>query len=199
MLQNFLAEVTFSREQLAKMITSRAMQVLIISLISMLTCQLLKFIIYSIKDRTFRWELLMSTGGFPSSHTSFCIALDISLGMIQWYTEGKLDWSFTVAVVFSMIVIHDATGVRLEASKHARILNRLAENLTEEEKKELGYGKKGKLKEMLGHKIREVMGGIVVGTIIGVIGAVIIITTQSNEIEPAKEAALCFNSLINLL
>ena len=200
MLQGiFLAEVTpITREQLSALITSRAMQVLIISLISMLACQVLKFIFYSIKDKSFRWELLISTGGFPSSHTAFCIALDISLGMIQWYTEGRLDWSFTVAVVFSMIVIHDASGVRLEASKHARILNRLAENLTEEEREELGYGKKGKLKEMLGHKIREVMGGILVGTIIGIVGALIVISTQSNDINQTANAVEVARALLNI-
>ena len=122
-----------TRQDLANIVTSRAMQVLLISVISMLTAQILKVIFYSIKDKRPRFELFISTGGFPSSHTAFCIALDISLGMIQWYTENKLDWSFTVAVVFSAIVIHDATGVRLEASKHAKILNRIAENLTEEE------------------------------------------------------------------
>ena len=187
----FLVEPSLpTRQDISNIITSRAMQVLIISVISMLTAQILKVIFYSIKDKRPRFELFISTGGFPSSHTAFCIALDISLGMIQWYTENKLDWSFTVAVVFSAIVIHDATGVRLEASKHARILNRIAENLTEEEKKELGYGKKGHLKEMLGHRTREVLGGVAVGTIIGVIGAIIVMRTQSSAIDVEKTANL---------
>ena len=192
----FLVEPSLpTRQDISNIITSRAMQVLIISVISMLTAQILKVIFYSIKDKRPRFELFISTGGFPSSHTAFCIALDISLGMIQWYTENKLDWSFTVAVVFSAIVIHDATGVRLEASKHARILNRIAENLTEEEKKELGYGKKGHLKEMLGHRTREVLGGVAVGTIIGVIGAIIVMRTQSSAID-VKETVNLINMLI---
>lgn len=192
----FLVEPSLpTRQDISNIITSRAMQVLIISVISMLTAQILKVIFYSIKDKRPRFELFISTGGFPSSHTAFCIALDISLGMIQWYTENKLDWSFTVAVVFSAIVIHDATGVRLEASKHARILNRIAENLTEEEKKELGYGKKGHLKEMLGHRTREVLGGVAVGTIIGVIGAIIVMRTQPSAID-VKETVNLINMLI---
>ncbi|MBQ9448799.1 MAG: divergent PAP2 family protein [Acholeplasmatales bacterium] len=185
-----------TRQDLANIVTSRAMQVLLISVISMLTAQILKVIFYSIKDKRPRFELFISTGGFPSSHTAFCIALDISLGMIQWYTENKLDWSFTVAVVFSAIVIHDATGVRLEASKHAKILNRIAENLTEEEKKELGYGKKGHLKEMLGHRTREVLGGAVVGTIIGMIGALLVIRTQANPVATPEATANIINMLL---
>ncbi len=156
--------------ELKKIVTTRAMQVLIISIISMLLAQLIKFVFYSIRYKKPCWRLLISTGGFPSSHTSFCIALCISLGMFQWREMESLDWSFAVAVVFSGITIHDAYGVRFEASKHAIILNNLTEDLTDEERKELGFGKKGKLKEMLGHKINEVLGGVIVGIAVGVAG-----------------------------
>ena len=156
--------------ELRKIVTTRAMQVLVISIISMLLAQLIKFIIYSIRYKKPYWRLLVSTGGFPSSHTSFCIALCISLGMFQWREMESLDWSFAVAVVFSGITIHDAYGVRFEASKHAIILNNLTEDLTDEERQELGFGKKGRLKEMLGHKITEVLGGIIVGLIVGIAG-----------------------------
>ena len=156
--------------ELKNLVTTRAMQILIISIISMLLAQLIKFVVYSIRYKKPVWRLLVSTGGFPSSHTSFCIALCISLGMFQWKELNSLDWSFAVAVVFSAITIHDAFGVRLEASKHAIILNNLVEDLTEEERQELGFGKKGKLKEMLGHKINEVLGGIIVGVAVGIAG-----------------------------
>lgn len=158
-----------------RLISAKAFQVLIISLSAMFMAQIIKFIIYSIRTKKSQWRMLISTGGMPSSHTAFVIALTISLGMIQFRTgSGTIDWSFTVAVVFSCIVIHDAMGVRLEASKHAKILNRLAEYMTEEEKQEIGYGKKGVLKEMLGHKGSEVIGGVIVGVIVGLIGFFIV-------------------------
>lgn len=160
-----------SDDNISNLVTIRAIQILIISLISLLTAQMFKFVLYSIKENKFKWKLLYSTGGFPSSHSSFCVALVITLGMFQWHDlNGTLDWSFVVAVVFAIIVIHDAMGVRLEASKHAVILNRIASNLTDEEKESLGFGKNGKLKEMLGHKATEVLGGIILGVIIGLIG-----------------------------
>lgn len=163
-------------ESLQDIISLRAMQILIICFVSMVLCQFLKFIIHSIKDKKPQWKLLISTGGFPSSHSALCVTLCIALGMFQWHDlEGKLDWSFAVAVVISVIVVHDAMGVRLEASKHAKILNNLAADMTEEEKQELGFGKKGKLKEMLGHKGLEVLGGIVVGIIVGLIGFIIFV------------------------
>lgn len=163
-------------EKLYSLITLRAMQILIISIFSMLLCQLLKFMISSIRMKKPQWRLLISTGGFPSSHSSLCVAMCITLGMFQWHDlDGKLDWSFAVAVIISVIVVHDAMGVRLEASKHAKILNNLAADMSEEEKKELGYGKKGKLKEMLGHKGLEVVGGVILGIIVGLIGFLIFV------------------------
>jgi acid phosphatase family membrane protein YuiD len=139
----------------------------------MVLCQTAKFVIYSVKFKKPVWYYLISTGGFPSSHSSLCVALCVSLGLFQYNDLGSLDWSFCVAVVFSMIVLHDAMGVRLEASKHAKILNNLTSEMTCQERIELGFGEKGSLKEMLGHRAIEVLGGFTLGVIIGVIGFLI--------------------------
>ena len=93
--------------------------------------------------------------------------------LFQLHDTGMLDWSFCVALIFSIIVIHDAMGVRLEASKHAKILNNLTSEMTVEEKRTIGFGKKGFLKEMLGHKSFEVAGGIFIGVLSAIIGFVI--------------------------
>ena len=94
--------------------------------------------------------------------------------MLQFHDENQLSWAFAVAVVVSSVIMYDAMGVRLEASKHARILNRLADELTEEEIQEY-YGKKGKLKEMLGHRGIEVLVGGLLGAGIGFAGFGIIL------------------------
>lgn len=151
----------------------RVIEILGISLFALFLCQLAKFIIYSIINKKPMWYYMISTGGFPSSHSSFCVSLCVTLGLFQYNDIGGLDWSFPVAVVFSMIVLHDAMGVRLEASKHAKILNNLASDMTYEEKLELGYGEKGSLKEMLGHRAIEVLGGIIMGIIVGILGFII--------------------------
>ena len=145
-------------------------EVILISLISMLLCQLLKCIIFSIIRKSPQWHLLISTGGFPSSHSSFVVTLTIVLGMYQVLKYDALDWSFAVSFVFALIIIHDAMGVRLEASKHAKILNNMTSDMSHEEKRDLGFGKKGELKEMLGHRGFEVFGGVIVGIIVAIIG-----------------------------
>lgn len=159
---------------LTKNVEKCVIEIIILSLISMFLCQLLKFIIFSIIRKSPEWKLLISTGGFPSSHSSFVVTLTITLGLYQYFNFGSLDWSFAASIVFSLIIIHDAMGVRLEASKHAVILNNMAQDMTPEEKKDLGFGKKGELKEMLGHRGFEVIGGILVGIIVAIIGYLIL-------------------------
>ena len=156
-----------------KLINDRVIQTIIICLVSMFFCQILKFIIICIRTKEINWKILYSTGGFPSSHSGLCMSLVTSLFLFQMHDSGSLDWSFAVALVFSIIVLHDAMGVRLEASKHAKILNNLTSDMTVEEKQTIGFGKKGFLKEMLGHKSFEVAGGIFFGILIGVIGFII--------------------------
>lgn len=152
-----------------QLMTTRAMQIIICCLIAMFSAQLIKVILYSIKNRKFEYKMFVTTGGLPSSHSSLCVCLCAILGMLQYHDEGQLTWAFAVAVVVSMVVMYDAMGVRLEASKHAKILNRLSDEIPEDEKPTL-YGKKGKLKEMLGHRGLEVFAGAMLGAGVGFAG-----------------------------
>ncbi len=163
-------------EELINLVNQRALQIIWLCVISMCTCQLIKFIILSIKNKKLEWRAIFTTGGFPSSHSSLCMTLVTSLFLFQMHDlEARIDWSFAVAVVLAMITIHDAMGIRLEASKHAIILNKMATEKPLEERQALGFGKKGFLKEMLGHKAFEVVGGILLGVVIGIIGYFILV------------------------
>jgi acid phosphatase family membrane protein YuiD len=51
-----------------QLINNRVIQTIIICIFSMLFCQVLKFIIISIRNKDVNWNILYSTGGFPSSH-----------------------------------------------------------------------------------------------------------------------------------
>jgi len=51
---------------------------------------------------------MFSTGGMPSSHTSTIISLITAIGLTLVIYSNQ----FPIAVVVSLIVIHDATGVR---------------------------------------------------------------------------------------
>ncbi len=153
-----------------ELIGTRTVQIIIISLCALLICQILKVVIFSIKEKKLVLKALFTTGGMPSSHTATVISLVVSMGMFQYHDTNSLDYSFAVALIFACIVIHDAMGVRLEASKHAQILNNLVKDEDEQTRIELGFGKKGKLKELLGHKAFEVAGGIIVGLLFAIVG-----------------------------
>ncbi len=164
-------------DNLKNLASTRTIQIIIISLMAMFFCQILKVIIFSIKEKKLNIGVLFTTGGMPSSHTATVIALVISMGLFQTYDSGSLDYSFAVALIFAFIVIHDSMGIRLEASKHAQILNNLVKDEDEKNRIELGFGKKGKLKELLGHKAIEVVGGILVGTLFAVFSYLVVIYT----------------------
>lgn len=165
-------------DELLSLVNQRALQIIWLCVISMVLCQILKFVIISIRRKSLYWTALYTTGGFPSSHTSTCVTLVVSLFLFQLHDlNGKIDWSFAVAVIFSVIVIHDAMGVRLEASRHAQILNQLTSEYSVEEKKNMGFGRKPNLKEMLGHKGFEVIGGIFLGAFVAMIGYFILVGT----------------------
>jgi acid phosphatase family membrane protein YuiD len=55
----------------------------------------------------------------PSSHTAFVVGLTTALGML----EGTQSNLFALALVLSLVVAYDATGVRLHAGRHASVLN----------------------------------------------------------------------------
>jgi len=87
----------------------------------------------------------------PSSHTAMVGSLATALGM-QYGLDSPY---FAIAAVLAFIVMYDATGVRQQSGKHARILNQIMRELfsgqpvSEEE-----------LKELLGHTGFEVIIGL---------------------------------------
>lgn len=170
-----MSKLTSLWYDISSLMNIRTIQVIILAMVSLLLCQVAKFIIFSIRERRPMVSTLFTTGGMPSSHTATVISLIVGMGLLQLHDNGSLDYSFAVALVFGIIVIHDAMGVRLEASKHAKILNNLVSSEDIKTKQDLGFGEKGKLKELLGHKGFEVLGGFLFGLIVGIVGYLIII------------------------
>lgn len=119
--------------------------------------QLMKLVIELLRHGNLRWERMVGSGGFPSSHTSLVIALTTAIGLHQG-TDSDL---FVTSLIFSLVVMYDASGVRREAGRQAQILNQLMEhfrqrNITVHE------GSRS-LKELLGHTPFEVFGGVILG------------------------------------
>ncbi|XP_042514580.1 uncharacterized protein LOC122089145 [Macadamia integrifolia] len=61
-----------------------------------------------------------SSGGFPSTHSSGVVAAATSLAL----ERGFSDSIFGMSVVFAVLVMYDAQGLRWEVGNHAQVLNR---------------------------------------------------------------------------
>ena len=110
-----------------------------------------------VRERKFSPILLMSSGGMPSSHTSFVVALSAMVGLQQGFDSAV----FAISMVFASVVMYDATGVRRHAGKQAAVLNMLIENLNNP-----NISLEKKLKELLGHTPKQVMAGAVLGLVV---------------------------------
>lgn len=100
-------------------------------------------------------DLLVATGGMPSSHSSTVTALSTSVGLISGWDSPI----FAVAVCLALIIMFDAAGLRRSASLQAQALNVIVHELLAPDHR-LNHNK---LKEFLGHTPREVIAGALLG------------------------------------
>lgn len=132
----------------------------IIPLLTGFFAQLLKFAIYSFKEKKLAYSWLFSTGGMPSAHSAGVSCLSVITG----YRYGFDSPIFGIVLYLSLLVMYDAAGIRREAGEHAERLNIIIAHLSEN--KELGSQK---LKEFLGHSPLEVLVGALIGVIVGIL------------------------------
>lgn len=132
---------------------------ILIPLLSIVVAQIIKTIIETISTKRFSLERLFNgAGGMPSTHTTAVISLT-TLMYIDYGLNSEL---FAICLIFSLIVMYDAMGIRYETGKQAEIINLLAKKAKLKESFVL-------LKEKIGHKPIEVLGGIITGIVLTVI------------------------------
>jgi uncharacterized protein len=133
-------------------------QILVVALLACLIAQILKVPIELVKNRKFNLRYLVTTGGMPSSHSAFVGALAAGVGQ----TVGWESPEFAIAVIFAIIVMYDAAGVRQAAGKQARILNQIIDEFFTEDHQ----FNEARLKELLGHTPFQVIVGLGLGVAI---------------------------------
>ncbi|MBQ3824195.1 MAG: divergent PAP2 family protein [Clostridia bacterium] len=134
---------------------------IICSCFAWITTQLFKFFSTLIIKKKVDFTRLVGAGGMPSSHAAFTCSLTALLLCV----EGIASSAFAVAFVFSCVVIYDATGVRRETGRQAKLLNIMVEEWTQHGST-ANFGKR--LKELIGHTKLEVTVGVIYGVIVGV-------------------------------
>ena len=121
-----------------------------------LTAQVIKPLFYWRLHHEWNLDIIFDSGGFPSSHTSMVTALTIAIGV----TEGITSSLFAITLIFSLIVCYDAANVRYYAGQNIKITQQLIKDIQELTQTKLDdpiY--LTKVKDILGHKWTEVIGG----------------------------------------
>jgi uncharacterized protein len=126
----------------------------------MLTAQVFKVLLILLLTRRWEPERLLETGGMPSSHTSFVVALSTGVAL----TQGMDSPLFAACAVFSLIVMYDATGVRRSSGLQARLINELIEELRALVRENFAPTP---LRVLLGHTYLEVAVGVAIGVLAG--------------------------------
>ncbi len=125
-----------------------------------LIAQSIKIILGVFREKRFNFRWFVGTGGMPSSHAAGVSALATSIGVSYGFDSAL----FAVTLVFSLVVLFDAQGVRYSTGKQAEILNKMLDDI---------YWKKRmddkELKEFLGHTPVEVFAGIALGIIVSLL------------------------------
>ena len=133
-------------------------RILLCAIFGWFSAQVIKFIICLIVNRKIDLTKFFASGGMPSSHSSFVCALAASVAKY----EGVESPFFAVAVVLACVVMYDASGVRRASGEHAKVLNRLVQNISDMD--QVGMDKD--LKELIGHTPLEVIAGACLGVFI---------------------------------
>ena len=129
--------------------------------------QILKEVIFCIVNKRFEPERLFGDGGMPSAHTATVVSGALTVGL----TSGFSSPLFGLALLFAIIVMHDAMGVRLETGKQARLLNEMMEAFGKMSEVDLSF--EDRLKEFVGHTPLQVLGGACVGLIVAAAAALL--------------------------
>lgn len=139
--------------------------VLIVSLAAWLVAQIAKIVINAIVTKKFDIERLVGDGGMPSGHSATVTAMALMTGFRCGFSSPV----FGLAMVLAIIVMHDATGVRQEAGKHARSIIELTEIFNEYIAEDDDELKLEKLKTLVGHTPLQVACGAGVGIVVVVL------------------------------
>ena len=104
----------------------------------------------------------------------------------ECFELGYLDWSFAVAIVFGIIVIHDVKGLGYESSRHAILINKIVDGMDEDKKNDLGLDNEPKLSTDIGNNSTHVKIGAIIGGIVGAIGTLIVEQMSKSSIRELK-------------
>jgi acid phosphatase family membrane protein YuiD len=116
--------------------------------------QLLKLIIVLITEKRLDFGQLTTMGGMPSAHSATVCSLATVVGKVG----GVNSLLFAISVIFALIVMYDAQGVRQTVGNQSVVLNRILDEMFKDNPEF-----EERLKEFIGHSRLEIVVGAVLG------------------------------------
>lgn len=118
--------------------------------------QLFKVIYKRFDEKVWDFTRFWGAGGMPSAHSGTVMCITTMIGK----NIGIDSPVFAMCLIFALIVMYDAAGVRRAVGKQAHVINNILKNqkLTNHEK----------LQEMTGHTPVQVIVGAFIGFVVGV-------------------------------
>ena len=130
------------------------------SVAAWIIAQTIKVALGIFRERRFNFRWFVGTGGMPSSHAAGVSALATSIGVTYGFDSAL----FAITLLFTLIVLFDAQGVRLSAGRQAEILNKMLDDIYWKKKLD-----EDRLKEFIGHTPVEVLAGVALGIVVSLL------------------------------
>ncbi|MDD5043433.1 MAG: divergent PAP2 family protein [Patescibacteria group bacterium] len=128
--------------------------ILIATLIAGFGAQVLKILIETIQGKK-TWKDPFVYGGMPSSHAAFVGALVTGVGI----ADGLNSTTFAIALIFAILVIRDAAGLRRRVGYHGIVLKKLIADVRDK-------SQFPEITTRLGHTPLEITAGLALGFIV---------------------------------
>src|SRR3989338_3136876 len=129
-------------------------KILLAVLLAGFGAQLVKLVLYLFKHKSLSLRDVVVTGGMPSSHSAFVIALATAV-----YLEEGVSTAFVISLVVALIVLRDAFGVRRTVGEEGLLLTEILKKLKLKTSTHIA----------LGHTPLQVLVGAVIGLVVAVL------------------------------
>lgn len=136
------------------------MDIVLYSAIAWFIAQVMKVISVYQRTKKISLEAFFASGGFPSAHSAFVTCLMVQIGFLEGFRTSL----FALALGLWAVVIYDSFNVRYAVGLQGEAINEMRKELVPE----LGPNYKP-LKVIMGHTPFQVLAGIFLGLVLGII------------------------------
>ena len=143
--------------------------VLIVPIIAWAISQTMKIFTNLIVVKELDIKRILADGGMPSSHSATVVSLAVMCG----WTAGVGSAIFALSLLFAIVVMRDAVGVRRETGKQAASIKELADAVNKSFLSRDAEIRTENLKLLVGHTPLQVVFGVIIGLAVSILYIVI--------------------------